>query len=81
MFIERHTEGNYKTKHAETRLGSTILRFTYTYTDTDIVSANSSIFYRTNEQQRRDGMMEMGALGSNRTVPIPWREHHGRIRA
>ena len=34
MFIERHAEGNYKTKHAETRLGSTILPYTYTYTNT-----------------------------------------------
>ena len=34
MFIERHTEGNYKTKHAETRLGSTILPYTHTYTHT-----------------------------------------------
>ena len=36
MFIERHAEGNYKTKHAETRLGSTILPCTYTYTLTHI---------------------------------------------
>ena len=36
MFIERHAEGNYKTKHAETRLGSTILPYTYTYTHTQM---------------------------------------------
>ena len=36
MFIERHAEGNYKTKHAETRLGSTILPCTYTYVHTQI---------------------------------------------
>ena len=36
LFIERHAEGNYKTKHAETRLGSTILPYTYTYVHTQI---------------------------------------------
>ena len=36
MFIERHAEGNYKTKHAETCLGSTILPYTYTHTRTHI---------------------------------------------
>ena len=36
MFIERHAEGNYKTNYAETRLGSTILPYTYTYTHTQI---------------------------------------------
>ena len=35
MFIERHAEGNYKTKHTETRLGSTILLIhTHVHTDT-----------------------------------------------
>ena len=36
LFVERHAEGSYKTKHAKTRLGSTILPYTYTYTHTQI---------------------------------------------
>ena len=32
MFTDRNAEGTYKIKHTETRLGSTILPYTYTFT-------------------------------------------------
>ena len=52
MFIERHAEGNYKTKHAETRLGSTILLlYTYTYTQTQTHTQIQR--YKTKEEERK----------------------------
>ena len=52
MFIERHAEGNYKTKHAETRLGSTILPYTYTYRHTQIHTHRQ--IYETKEGKKED---------------------------
>ena len=55
MFIERHAGGNYKTKHAETRLGSTtycILLYTYPYTQTQ---THTQIHrYKTKEVEKED---------------------------
>ena len=55
MFIERHAEGNYKTKHAdsaETRLGSTILLYTDTYTQTQ--THTQILRYKTKEVKKED---------------------------
>ena len=68
MFIERHAEGNYRTKHAETRLGSTILPYTYTYTRTQIheyTHADTEI-----HNEGKEGRLSADTLASFVSVPL-----------